>query len=94
MGGSGPNNSGFNVYGNYDYGSNSSAKIENNIFTRTSPAIELNGGSSGLYIGYNYSYGSPAQNGSGLVTWTFDDGHAPVQRHEPLRRQYRRAMGR
>ncbi|MFO1103309.1 MAG: DUF4082 domain-containing protein [Methylocystis sp.] len=76
-GGSGPNNSGFNSYGNYQYGANSSAKIENNIFNKDFPAIELNQSSSGFVISYNYSYGTPAQNGSGLVTWTFDDGHAP-----------------
>jgi hypothetical protein len=76
-GGSGPNNSGFNFYGNYLYGGNSSAKIENNIFNKDFPAIELNNSSSGFYIGYNFSYGSPSQSGSKLVAWTFDDGHAP-----------------
>ncbi len=76
-GGSGPNNSGANFYGNYLYGTNSSAKIENNIFNKDSPPIELNNSTSGLYIGYNYSYGSPSQYGTNLVTWTFDDGHAP-----------------
>ncbi|MCX7898996.1 MAG: hypothetical protein N2444_02725, partial [Methylocystis sp.] len=76
-GGSGPNNSGFNFYGNYQYGANSSAKIENNIFNKDFPAIELNQSSSGFVISYNYSHGSPSQYGSNLVTWTFDDGHAP-----------------
>jgi hypothetical protein len=76
-GGAGPNNSGVNFYGNYQYGANSSAKIENNIFNKNFPAIELNNSSSGFYIGYNYSYGSPSQSGTNLVTWTFDDGHAP-----------------
>jgi hypothetical protein len=76
-GGSGPNNSGFNFYGNYQYGGNSSAKVENNIFNKDLPAIELNNSSSGLYIGYNYSYGTPSQSGTNMVTWTFDDGHAP-----------------
>jgi hypothetical protein len=78
-GGSGPNNSGFNFYGNYLYGANSSAKIENNIFNKDFPAIELNGSSSGFYIGYNYNYGSPSQYGTNLVTWTYDDGHSPFQ---------------
>jgi hypothetical protein len=32
------------------------------------PAIELNNSSSGFYIGYNYSYGSPSQFGTNLVT--------------------------
>ena len=76
-GGSGPNNSGTNFFGNYLFGANSSAKIENNIFNKNFPAIELNNSSSGLYIGYNFSYGSPSQSGTNLVTWTFDDGHAP-----------------
>jgi hypothetical protein len=76
-GGSGPNNSGFNFYGNYQYGANSSAKIENNIFNKDFPAIELNNSSNGFYIGYNYSYGTPSQSGTNMVTWTFDDGHAP-----------------
>ncbi len=76
-GASGPNNSGPNFYGDYRYGANSSVKIENNIFNKDAPAIELNGSSSGFYIGYNYSYGSPSQFGTNLVTWTFDDGHAP-----------------
>ena len=76
-GGSGPNNSGFNFYGNYLYGANANAKIENNIFNKDFPAIELNNSSSGFYIGYNYEYGSPSQYGSNMVTWSFDDGHAP-----------------
>lgn len=76
-GGSGPNNSGFNFYGNYLYGGNSNAKIENNIFNKDFPAIELNQSSSGFVVSYNYSHGTPSQNGAKLVTWTFDDGHAP-----------------
>jgi hypothetical protein len=58
-------------------GYNSSAKTENNIFNKDFPAIELNNSSSGFYIGYNYSYGTPSQSGTNMVTWTFDDGHAP-----------------
>ncbi len=76
-GSSGPNNSGINFYGNYQYGANSSGKIENNIFNKNFPAIEINNSSSGLYIGYNYAHGSVDQYGSQMVTWTFDDGHAP-----------------
>ena len=72
-GGSGPNNSGFNFYGNYSYGANSNARIENNIFNRDFPAIELNGSSSGFAVSYNYVFGSSV-NG---VSWTLDDGHAP-----------------
>ena len=47
-GGSGPDNSGVSFYGNYLYGGNSSAKIENNIFNKDFPAIELNNSSSGF----------------------------------------------
>jgi hypothetical protein len=77
-GGVGPNNSGLDCYGNYLYGGNSSAKIENNIFTKDFPAIELNNSCSGFYIGYNYEYGTSSQGGY-LVTWTYDDGHTPFQ---------------
>jgi hypothetical protein len=76
-GGSGPNNGGINFYSDYTYGGISSAKVENNIFNKDFPATEVNGSSGGLYIGYNYSYGTPAQGRTPLVTWTFDDGHAP-----------------
>jgi hypothetical protein len=74
----GPNNSGVNFYGNTLYGGNSNGKVENNIFNNSFPAIEINGSSSGLYIGYNFVNGS-GDFGGGLflVTWTFDDGHAP-----------------
>jgi hypothetical protein len=75
-GATGPNNSGVNFYGNYTYGANSSAKVENNIFNQDFPAVEINNSSSGLYIGYNYVYGSNG-GGGGIVTWTLDDGHAP-----------------
>lgn len=75
-GASGPNNSGFNFYGSYLYGTNASAKIENNIFQKNFPAIEINA-TGGLYIGYNFSYGSVDQFGVGGVTWTLDDGHGP-----------------
>ncbi|MEN9913003.1 MAG: hypothetical protein RLY66_411 [Candidatus Parcubacteria bacterium] len=76
-GSSGPNNSGLNFYGG-PYGANSNARVENNIFNKNFPAIEVNNSSSGLYIGYNYVYGSVDWGGgSYMVTWTFDDGHAP-----------------
>ncbi len=75
-GATGPDNSGLCFYGNYLYGGNSSAKIENNIFNKNFPAVELNNSSSGFYIGYNYIYGS--NGGSiGQTTWTLDDGHTP-----------------
>lgn len=73
----GPNNSGINMYGSYQYGGgNSNARIENTIFNQNFPAIELNNSSSGMFIGYNYVYGS---NGGGAndVTWSLDDGHSP-----------------
>ena len=77
-GGYGPDNSGLNFYGNYQYGANSSVKIENNIFNKDFPAISLNNSSSGFYIGYNCEYGTPGfGGGTFLVTWTFDDAHAP-----------------
>jgi hypothetical protein len=53
-GGSGPNNGGLTFYGNYTYGTNSSAKIENNIFNKDFPAIQLNHSSNGLAVLYNY----------------------------------------
>jgi hypothetical protein len=74
----GPNNAGLQVYGSPTYGSNSSWRIENNIFNRTFPAIELQNSSSGFYMGYNFSYGSASESGTNQpVTWTFDDNHGP-----------------
>src|SRR5262249_35067270 len=77
--GAGPGNSGLNFYGSYQDGANSSAKIENNIFNKDFPAIIMNQSSSGFYIGYNYSYGTPSIGGTlNLVTWTFSDSHDPL----------------
>jgi hypothetical protein len=76
----GPNNAGLQVYGSPTYGSNSSWKIENNAFNKLFPAIELQNGSSGFYMGYNFSYGSASQPGADAdqpVTWTFADNHGP-----------------
>jgi hypothetical protein len=73
----GANNAGIAVYGNPLYGSNSSGKIENNIFDRLFPAIQLQNSSSGFYVGYNYAYGSMSDPTSSLVTWTFVDNHGP-----------------
>ncbi|MEN9417003.1 MAG: hypothetical protein RI988_623, partial [Pseudomonadota bacterium] len=76
----GPNNAGLQVYGSPTYGSNSSWKIENNVFNKLFPAIELQNGSSGFYVGYNFSYGSASQAGADAdqpVTWTFADNHGP-----------------
>jgi len=73
----GNNNGGFAVYGNPPYGSNSSGKIENNIFDKLFPAIEMQNSSSGFYIGYNYGYGSMSQATDAPVTWMFTDNHGP-----------------
>jgi hypothetical protein len=73
----GPNNAGLAFYGNARYGSNSNAKIENNIFDRLSPAVELQNGSSGFYIGYNYFHGSGLNHEGTGVTWTMADNHGP-----------------
>lgn len=73
----GNNNGGLAVYGSEAYGSNSSWKIENNIFNKNFPAIEIQNSSSGFYIGYNYSYGSASQASDAPVTWTFADNHGP-----------------
>lgn len=73
----GANNAGLAFYGSASYGSNSSWKIENNIFNKTFPAIELQNSSSGFYVGYNYSHGSAATQTNAPVTWTFADNHGP-----------------
>jgi len=73
----GANNGGLAVYGNPQYGSNSSWKIENNVFDKLFPALELQNSSSGFYLGYNFSYGSAAQATDAPVTWTFADNHGP-----------------
>jgi hypothetical protein len=73
----GANNAGAAFYGSPSYGSNSSWKIENNIFNKTFPAIELQNSSSGFYIGYNYSHGSAATASNAPVSWTFADNHGP-----------------
>lgn len=73
----GNNNAGLGVYGSPSYGSNSSGKIENNIFDRLFPGIEMQNSSSGFYIGYNYAYGSMSQATDAPVTWMFTDNHGP-----------------
>jgi hypothetical protein len=73
----GPNNAGLAVYGNPLYGSNSSGKIENNVFDRLFPGIELQNSSSGFYVGYNYAYGSMASATDAQVTYMFSDNHGP-----------------
>lgn len=73
----GANNAGAAFYGSASYGSNSSWKIENNIFNKNFPAIELQNSSSGFYIGYNYSHGSAATASGAPVSWTFADNHGP-----------------
>lgn len=73
----GADNAGVAFYGSASYGSNSSWKIENNIFNKTFPAIELQNSSSGFYVGYNYSHGSAATASGAPVSWTFADNHGP-----------------
>jgi hypothetical protein len=73
----GNDNGGLVLYGSPLYGSNSSGKIENNIFDRLGPAIEMQNSSSGFYIGYNYGYGSMAAATDGPVTWMYTDNHGP-----------------
>ena len=73
----GSNNGGLAVYGNALYGSNSSWKIENNIFNRVFPGVELQNSSSGFYVGYNYGYATMAAPTNGPVTWMFTDNHGP-----------------
>ena len=73
----GSNNGGLAVYGSPTYGSNSSWKIENNIFNRVFPGVELQNSSSGFYVGYNYGYATMAAPTSGPVTYMFTDNHGP-----------------
>jgi hypothetical protein len=73
----GSNNGGLAVYGSAQYGSNSSWKIENNIFNKVFPGIEMQNSSSGFYIGYNYGYGSMASPSDTPVSWMFTDNHGP-----------------
>jgi hypothetical protein len=73
----GPNNGGLVFYGNGEYGSNSSWKIENNILNRVFPGVELQNSSSGFYIGYNYGYATASTPSGGPATWMFTDNHGP-----------------
>jgi hypothetical protein len=73
----GANNAGLQFYGSDRYGSNSSWKIENNIFNKLFPAVELQNSSSGFYVGYNFSFGSAATETNAPVSWTFADNHGP-----------------
>jgi hypothetical protein len=73
----GSNNGGLAVYGSTPYGSNSSGKIENNIFDRLFPAVEMQNSSSGFYLGYNYFNGSATQATGSPVSWTMEDNHGP-----------------
>jgi hypothetical protein len=73
----GANNAGAAFYGSPQYGSNSSWKVENNIFNKNFPAIEMQNSSSGFYLGYNYSHGSASTASNAPVSWTFADNHGP-----------------
>ncbi len=73
-GSSGPNNAGFNFFGNFNFGSgNSHWKVEDCIFNNLFPCIEVNNSSSAGYVGYCYVPGSNTG-----VSYTFDDCHAPL----------------
>jgi len=73
----GNNNAGLAFYGNPLYGSNSNWKVENNIFDKLFPALELQNCSSGFALGYNFSYGSAASATDAPASWTFADNHGP-----------------
>jgi len=61
------------------YGNNTGWKIENNVFFRNFPAIELNGSSNGNVIAYNYS--SDVRGGEegewDMAACDFNDNHSP-----------------
>lgn len=64
----GPDNAGMALYG-----TNTAWKIENNVFYKTFPGIELQLSSSGNYMGYNYGYNvADGASESGVM---FDDNH-------------------
>jgi len=73
----GPNHAGIAVFGSQAWGSNSSGKIENNIFDRLFPAVEMQICSSGFVISYNYFHGSQSAASAAPVTWTMLDNHGP-----------------
>ena len=86
----GANNAGLAVYGNPLYGSNSSGKIENNIFDRLFPAIELKTARAGFTLAITtrsrLNVGRKIQSGD-------VDVHGqprPAQHDEPLGRKHRR----
>jgi hypothetical protein len=76
-GGSGPNNSGIRLYGNYIYGGVSNFRVENNISNKVFPVVEINQSAGGGVVLYNYNYGTNQQGGIYLVTWAFDNDHGP-----------------
>jgi hypothetical protein len=73
----GANNGGLVFYGSAKYGSNSSWKVENNIFDRVFPGVELQNSSSGFYVGYNYGHATMASATAGPATYMFMDNHGP-----------------
>ena len=64
----GPDNAGMALYG-----TNTAWKIENNVFYKTFPGIELQLSSSGNYMGYNFGYA--VENGASMSGVMFDDNH-------------------
>ena len=73
----GANNAGLAVYGSDLYGSNSNMKIENNIFDKSFPGIELQNSTSGNYLGYNYGHATQVVPDDYFTTWMFLDNHGP-----------------
>jgi hypothetical protein len=68
----GPDNGGVVLYGN-----NTGWKVENNIFFRTFPGVELNISSSANVIAYNYATDVRGGTDWNMATCDFNDNHAP-----------------
>ena len=68
----GPNNGGITMYG-----TNTAYKIENNIFYKCFPGIELSNSSSGNYIGYNFGTNVEGGTDWSMSAGEFNDNHGP-----------------
>jgi hypothetical protein len=68
----GPDNGGVVLYGNNTYW-----KVENNVFHRTFPSVELNYSSSANVISYNYSTDVRAGVDWNMSACDFNDNHGP-----------------
>lgn len=76
----GPNHAGLLIAGYGQYGANSHLRVEDSMFDKLFPAIELQNNSSGGFFGYNYFHGSQSSGTPGGVTWTMMDNHGPHNR--------------